>query len=42
MVKNDELINIEKDTTKNSDVEFAIKPVDEEIKNIIDDSLQTG
>lgn len=41
VVKNDELINIEKDTTKNSDVEFVIKPIDEEIKNIVHDFSQT-
>lgn len=38
--KNDELANMENDTIKNSEVEFTIKPVDEEIKNIVDDSLK--
>lgn len=41
VVKNDEPISIEIDTTTKSDGEFIGKPVDEEIKNTVDSSVKT-
>lgn len=39
--KNEELVNIEYNTTNISSVESAIKPINEETKNITDISLNT-
>lgn len=41
VVKNDEPVRIEMDTLAKSDGEFNVKPVDEEIKNIVDSSVKT-
>lgn len=41
VVKNNESIIIEMDTTTKSVGEFTIKPVDEEIKSIVDSSVKT-
>jgi len=41
VVKNDEPIRIEMNTLTKSDGEFSIKPVDEEIKYIVDSSVKT-
>lgn len=37
---NNELINVEMGAIKNSDLEFTVKSDDEEIKNIVDNSLK--
>jgi len=41
VVKNDEPVSMEMDTTTKSDGEFSVKPVDEEIKNTVDSSVKT-
>lgn len=40
-MQNDELINMELDTTNKSNLEFTIKPVDDEIKHVEDISIKT-
>jgi len=40
MVKNDEPINMEMDTMKNSDVKLTVNPVNEEIKNTVNNSFK--
>ncbi|XP_060875849.1 TRAF3-interacting protein 1 [Metopolophium dirhodum] len=41
VVKNDEPVSMEMDTTTKSNGEFSVKPVDEEIKNTVDSSVKT-
>lgn len=41
MVKNDEPVSVQMDTITKSDGEFCVKPVNEEIKNIVDNSVTT-
>lgn len=41
VAKTDEPINMEIDTIKNSNVELAVNPVNEKIKDIVDNSLKT-
>lgn len=41
MVKNGDTINKEMDTTTKSVGELTVKPAEEEIKNIVDNSLKT-
>lgn len=42
IVKNDESANIETDLSKKSDINFSVKPLNEEnIKNGVDNSLKT-
>lgn len=40
VVKNDEPITMEIDLSKKSNVESSVKPVNDEIKNIVDNSLK--